>query len=219
MEYTEEIWKDIEGYEGYQVSSYGRVKNIKRDRLLKLINIQGYLKVSLRGKMYPVHRLVAKAFIPNPNNYPIINHKDECKTNNVVSNLEWCTFFYNNTYNDRHIKAGDKQRGRKRTEEQLEMYSKAQKKWWDELPQEKKDERIKFLRKVSDNNIGKEHPSKWKKVYQYTLDGKLYKVYNSVDEAIKETNLTDISKACLGHYSKPQKHVYKGYYWTHNELQ
>lgn len=51
-----------------------------------------------------VHRLVAYNFIPNPNNYPIINHKDENRSNNNISNLEWCTVSYNNTYNDAHLR-------------------------------------------------------------------------------------------------------------------
>lgn len=74
----------------------------------------GYLRIRLNnnGKRFfvLVHRLVAMAFIPNSNNPPCINHKDECKTNNVVSNLEWCSEAYNNHYNDRYsrIKRNDK---------------------------------------------------------------------------------------------------------------
>lgn len=111
-----EEWRDIDGYEGdYQVSSYGRVRSLKygKEKLLKpQKHYKGYRFVTLfkngtRGK-YKVHRLVAKAFIPNPNNYPVINHKDECKYNNHVQNLEWCTVLYNNTYNKKAIKVGGK---------------------------------------------------------------------------------------------------------------
>ena len=107
MSYDNEIWKDIEGYEGlYQVSNLGRVKNIKRSRLLKPCpDTNGYLRVDLfkNSKMSHkrVHRLVAKAFIPNPNNHPVVNHKDADKSNNDVSNLEWCTMKYNNSYGTR----------------------------------------------------------------------------------------------------------------------
>lgn len=101
-----EIWKDIIGYEGlYQVSNFGRVKSFKfgKERILKPgTNKYGYLIVILckngKVKHFYVHRLVAEAFIPNPHNYPCVNHKDECKTNNNVNNLEWCTYTYNNNY-------------------------------------------------------------------------------------------------------------------------
>lgn len=106
----EESWKDIEGFEGlYRVSNKGDVKSlvnnkgVEREKILKpFINSKGYLQVDLckNKKRYikKVHRLVAQAFLPNPQNYPCINHKDECKTNNVVTNLEWCTQKYNTNY-------------------------------------------------------------------------------------------------------------------------
>jgi len=112
-----EEWKDIEGYEGlYQVSNYGRVKSLQREIAYKdgrkktiqekilhtFISNLGYYHVMLSKngvpKRYKVHRLVAKAFIPNPNNLPIINHKDENPKNNFVENLEWCTQKYNVNY-------------------------------------------------------------------------------------------------------------------------
>lgn len=113
-----EEWKSIPGYEGlYEISSYGRVKSLDRyvkvksksyrlqkgKMLSPIKNKYGYLQVFLccngKYKIISVHRLVAEAFIPNPDNLPIINHKDEDKSNNCVENLEWCSHRYNSNYN------------------------------------------------------------------------------------------------------------------------
>ena len=106
-----EIWKDIPNYEGlYQISNYGRIKslyNYKRNgtNILKPRIKKGYYCIGLRKKgkrkWIGIHRLVGQTFIPNPNNYPCINHKDENPLNNYVENLEWCTVKYNNCYGTR----------------------------------------------------------------------------------------------------------------------
>lgn len=108
----EEIWKDIAGFENcYQVSNLGRVKSLQRkqrikDKILKpSFGKRNYLQINLYkdGRMFKfsIHKLVANAFISNPNNYPCINHKDEDKQNNTVENLEWCDYKYNNSYGGR----------------------------------------------------------------------------------------------------------------------
>ena len=104
-----EEWRDIAGYEGlYQVSNLGNVKSLNynrtgKERILKPGNDgRGYLFVQLckEGirKKCLVHRLVAETFIPNPNKYPVINHRDEIRDHNWVKNLEWCTQQYNINY-------------------------------------------------------------------------------------------------------------------------
>lgn len=123
-----EIWKDVKGYEGlYQVSNMGRVRSVARvvtwknqqtksykSRMMKIREKNGYRVVSLyknhKSKDNRVHRLVADAFIENPNNLPFINHIDEDKSNNKVDNLEWCTRQYNNNYGRRNEKISIKQR-------------------------------------------------------------------------------------------------------------
>lgn len=130
-----EIWRPIKGYETYyEVSNLGRVRSVDRivaysngikclhkGRILKPYKDarenKGYLRVELKKygifKKFAIHRLVAQAFLPNPDNLPQVNHKDEDKTNNFIflkkdgsvdldkSNLEWCTQAYNNSYGTR----------------------------------------------------------------------------------------------------------------------
>ena len=110
-----EHWKPVVGYEEhYEVSDMGNVRSLKfgKEKILKPgKNNRGYLKVSLykdgQKKMSLVHRLVAEAFIPNPNNLETVNHKDEVKTNNVASNLEWMSQKDNTNYGTRNKRAGE----------------------------------------------------------------------------------------------------------------
>lgn len=125
-----EEWRPVKGYEGrYEISSYGRIRSLDRDviqifngiphtrhlkgKLLKpTSNGNGYLSVRViipeqsqkTVKILVIHREVAKTFIPNPNNYPVVNHIDGNKSNNISSNLEWCTYQYNtqHAYNNGH---------------------------------------------------------------------------------------------------------------------
>ena len=124
-----EIWKPIQGYEGiYEVSSFGRVRSVPREweqenrhgtlsryridgSIIKPRFNRGYLSIGLRTdpkhlKRFQVHRLVAQTFVPNPDNMPQVNHKDEDKTNNRADNLEWCTARYNANYGTRPNRIG-----------------------------------------------------------------------------------------------------------------
>ena len=123
-ETTTEIWKDIPGYENfYQISNIGRVKSLKRkvkklygyktisEKILKPIkNSKGYFIVNLykenKMKSMKLHRLVAEAFIDNPENLPQINHKNERKEDNRVTNLEFCDARYNTNFGTRNERAG-----------------------------------------------------------------------------------------------------------------
>lgn len=114
---TEEIWKDIKDYEGlYQVSSKGRVKSFHKgqEKIIKSYSSEDkYILVHLyknhKMKMFLVHRLVAIAFIPNTENLPEVNHRDEDKSNNCVENLEWCDRRYNINYGERNKKVSESQ--------------------------------------------------------------------------------------------------------------
>lgn len=170
----EEIYKDIEGYEGlYQVSNLGNVKSLKnnktkKEKVLKLEIRNGYLKVDLcknkTRKTYFVHRLVANAFLHNPHNYPCVNHKDECRTNNEVENLEWCTHKYNLEYNN-----GQKRRAESRS----------------------------------------------KKVYQYSKEGELISVFESISECGRNGyNFGHVSACCLG-----KRKTHKGFKWSYEPIE
>lgn len=202
-----EEWRDIKEYEGfYQVSNLGRVRSIDRFAL----NKYGVRNKPLKGKILAqrtkdgykivhlsvdgfsinaqVHRLVAMAFIPNPNNYPCVNHKDENKTNNFVyvnpdgtvdldkSNLEWCTIEYNNNYGTRQERSAKKRLGMKMPKEGVDKMA------------------IKHKKKIG--------------VFK---DGELVKVYDSAADANRENpnySYISISACCNGRLK-----TYRGFEW------
>ena len=182
---TEEIWKDITGYEGqYQVSSEGRVKSLARkfidksgreqnikERILKLSNDKdGYKVISLsdgygRKKHFRVHRLVADAYILNLDNKPQVNHIDEDKSNNRVNNLEWVTPEENNNHGTHNVRIS------------------------------------KSLSKI-----------RCKPVAQLTVNDELVKVWESAHEAAREEGFvsSSISKVALG-----KQKTHHGYIWKY----
>lgn len=134
-----EEWRTIKDFENYEISNMGRVRSLphvvtqkakygiiyyKREgRILKPSMTKGYYRLSLSkdGKQYnkQIHRLVAEAFIPNPENLPVVNHKDENPLNNTVENLEWCTVQYNSNYGTAIARKRTKLVGRPKTKEHL----------------------------------------------------------------------------------------------------
>lgn len=140
----QEIWKDIIGYEGlYQVSNLGRVKSLggkrgsssksytSKERILKQHICKGYYKLTLynggKPRQFRVNQLVAIAFLPNPDNLPIVNHKDENPLNNNVDNLEWCTVKYNINYGNAKDKIRNSHIGLKASDETRKKMSESHK--------------------------------------------------------------------------------------------
>ena len=202
-----EEWRDIKGYEGlYQVSNLGKVRSLDRyrkqkgnsiafikGRILKhtVCSTTGYCMVALykdKGiKMCTIHRLVAKAFLPNPGNLPQVNHKNECKWDNTVWNLEWCTREYNCKYGTAIERMTNTLTGRKLTNEHKLNISKARK--------------------------GVYNTNNSKKVYQLTLNNELVKEWPSTME-IQRTlcfDNTNISRCCRG-----KRESYKGFKWSYS---
>lgn len=195
-----EVWKDISGYEGkYQISSMGRARNVRTGLILKPIYVRhNYVHYALyrtwegRPKRFFAHRLVAFAFIPNPNGYKEINHKDRNPSNNSVENLEWCTRQYNSTYDGaverrrESMKKNGRLKGRKISEEAREKL------------------------RHHPNIVG--NTNRRRPVYMYSMDGEFIKEFSCFLLASQETGAdhSNISACCCGRLKST-----KGYRWSY----
>lgn len=205
-----EQWRPVKGYEGkYIVSSNGNVMSVPRTytdelgrdymvdgiTLTKCDDARGYDRVRFGDSgMMRVHRLVASAFIPNPDNLPAVNHKDEDKTNNFVDNLEWCTVSYNNTYGEKTKKQAEKIRGIPHKDDHKEKISNSLKEY--------------YKTHVSASTGRKSE--KRKPISQFDLDGNLIREYPSIHEASDGiiSRRRNITAVCNG----KRKSAY-GYIW------
>lgn len=214
-----EIWKDIQGYEGlYQISNKGRVKSLhykvgNKEEILKPHSRKEYYAIGLfkNGKQhhYGIHRLVAIAFIPNPNNLPIVNHKDINQHNNCVENLEWCTAQYNSTYADAIEKRVKKMSGKKHF-----FYGK---KHSDEFKRKVSNALKKYYKNNPNPMLGKKgalSPSS-KKVVQLSKEGDFIKEWDSIIDVERSIKIEcrNISAVCRG-----KRKTCGGYKWMFSNI-
>lgn len=220
----EEIWVDIKGYEGfYQVSNQGRVKSLERrvknnnndemrtikERILKIhIDKKGYYRVDLckngNKKQYLVHRLVAIAFIPNPDNLPQIDHIDTNRLNNVWTNLKWCTNKENSNNELTRKHMSESQKGKQLSDNTKKKISKAFKGESHPFYGKHHTEEAKQKMRVS-NSI---------KIVQLDKNYNMIKIWDSAKEVERETGYynTNVNGCCRGKIK-----TYKGFIWMYYE--
>ena len=214
-----EIWKSLDflGYPDYMVSNIGRVKTLdkyvnssygskqlRKERILKLDKTKfGYLRINLqqngKGRKFYVHRLIASAFLKNNNNLPYINHKDENKENNHVSNLEWVTQKENINYGTRNKRASEKMKG-----ENNPMFG--------------KHHTEETKQKISEAKKGKPLYNIHVPILQYTLDGEFIREWESATTASKELGINqgNICSCCKNKLKSCSSYIWKYKYPTNN---
>ena len=199
-----EVWRDIPNYEGlYQISNYGRVQSFERNGtkggILKSAKTKlGYMRVNLcknnLHKSFSVHRLVALVFIPNPDNLPCVNHKDENKENNHVENLEFCSYIYNVNYGSRNERA---------SKILSEKYSGENHNWYGKHHTEESKQKISEAhkgKKLTEETKQKLKDYFSKPILQYTKEGVFIKEWESGKQAseILNINYCGINNCCNG---------------------
>lgn len=218
----EEVWKPVAGYEGlYEVSNLGNIYSIKLKRNVGYGNKEGYITVSLtknnERREYLAHRIVAEAFIPNPENKPCVDHVDTNRKNNRVDNLRWCTYAENNANPITRLKSLSEE-NRKKTSERFKgnQYAKGTK-HTDEW--KKRMSEMMRGRKIT----GWKHTEEWKKMMSEKMRGHHHNVSQEIPIIVNgEMYFRSISAACeeLGLREsrvaeilkgKTKRHTHKGY--------
>lgn len=186
----------IKYYEDLYVSKDGRCLNKKTGRIIGHKNNKGYNIVSYKGKSFKIYRMVAETFLPNPNNYPCVDHIIPVKNGGTddVSNLRWVTYSENSNNPLSLINYSKGHKGFHFSDESRLKMSKAKK--GKQLSDETKKKMSESLKGRTVWNKGKAYPSKRKKkVSQYSKDGELIKIWDSITEAINVTGFKSIANA------------------------
>ena len=237
-----EIWKDVKGYEGiYLISNIGRVKridckNTQKERILKNCKCNGYYGVSLSKNgaksLELIHRLVAEAFIPNPENKPCIDHINTIKSDNRVENLRWVTYKENsnNPLTKKNISTSKKAQNRRGVNSKL-FGTKVKQEVKEKISKSHKGKKLseETKRKLSEINKGNKHKEETKikisksltgsknvnsvPVVQLTPNGEFVKIYDCISETGRNGfTAPNVSKCCRG-----LRKYHKGYMWKYLE--
>ena len=237
----EEIWKPIKEFEGYyEVSNIGRVRSLNykrtgKEKILKNIeDYKGYLEVGLtkngKRKQFKVHRLVAEAFIPNPENKPCIDHINTVKSDNRVENLRWVTY-KENSNNEKTLEKfkGENHHffGKHHTEETKKKISESQKgennhmygKHHTEEAKKKMSESQKGEKGSMYGKTGEKHPKSKSVVQIDQTTNEVVKVWGSTREAERIGGFCHnaISECCKNKFNRLGNNIYKGFKWMYLE--
>ena len=237
----EEIWKPIKDFEGYyEVSNIGRVRSLNykrtgKGKILKNIeDYKGYLEVGLtkngKRKQFRIHRLVAEAFIPNPENKPCIDHINTVKSDNRVENLRWVTY-KENSNNEKTLEKfkGENHHffGKHHTEETKKKISEAQKgennhmygKHHTEETKKKMSEARKGEKHPMYGKTGEKHPKSKSVVQIDQTTNEVVKVWGSTREAERIGGFCHnaISECCKNKFNRLGNNIYKGFKWMYLE--
>ena len=237
----EEIWKPIKDFEGYyEVSNMGRVRSLNykrtgKEKILKNIgDYKGYLEIVLtkngKQKQFKVHRLVAEAFIPNPENKPCIDHINTVKSDNRVENLRWVTY-KENSNNEKTLEKfkGENHHffGKHHTEETKQKMSEVQKgennpmygKHHTEETKKKMSEAQKGEKGSMYGRTGEKHPKSKSVVQIDQTTNEVVKVWGSTREAERIGGFCHnaISECCKNKFNRLGNNIYKGFKWMYLE--
>lgn len=200
--------KEIPNFENYLIDENGLIYSKFSKKYIKpFLHRDGYLRIGLYSngtrKEFQIHRLVALVYLPNPDNLPQVNHKDENKLNNNVNNLEWCTCQYNLTYGNRIAKAMET---RKLNDPNGESYIRSM------TTRRKSNPNNECFKQTVKTRTLKNCVNAEKKIAQYTLDGTLIAVFDSIAQAAQKTNC---SAGCICKCAKGKKKMHKGFKWEY----
>lgn len=215
INFCKEVWRDTKDEKGFKISNYSRVYDIKKDRMKNIfITGHGYLGTCLNCKAYKLHKLIMNSFYTNTFDLPCVNHKDECKTNNFINNLEFCSEIYNLNYSRQTgMFRGFPKPKIPRKHREIKSIKSIK-------PKEPKKPKIKIIKEPKIRYIKKtdvEYNTKHK-IYCYDKDLNLVKIYDKISDVKDDDfSISCVCRCCRKTYKKAIN-FYKDFYWSYKPL-